>query len=145
MSRPDRSGCGSRRPAESAQGGRRSRLYRRDSGGAKIMGVCGGIADYFGVNAGVVRVAWLISLVMFTFPTLVGYFFLAWLLDQQPSDLFESEAEAAFWQQVRTEPSKTLAGLKHKFRTLELRLRGLETHVTSPGYKIDRELNGGGL
>ncbi len=142
MSRHDRCGCGPRRRAESGQGPLRSRLYRRGPGGAKIMGVCGGIADYFGINAGLVRIAWLISLVMFTFPTLVGYFFLAWLLDQQPSDLFESEEEEAFWQQVRTEPSKTLSSLKHKFRTLELRLRGLQAHVTSPGYKIDRELNG---
>lgn len=119
----------------------RSRLYRRGPGEAKILGVCGGIADYFGFNAGLVRFAWLISLVIFTFTTLVGYFFLAWLLDQQPVDLFESEEEEAFWRQVRTEPSQTLSGLRHKFRTLELRLRGLEAHVTSPGYKIDQELN----
>ncbi len=120
----------------------RSRLYRR-AGGAKILGVCGGIADYFGINASLVRLAWLISLVMFTLPTLIGYFLLAWLLDQQPDDLFESEEEAAFWRQVRTQPSKTFAALKHKFRILELRLRGLEATVTSPGFKMDRELRGG--
>lgn len=120
----------------------RSRLYRR-AGGAKILGVCGGIADYFGVNASLVRLAWLISLVMFTLPTLVGYFLLAWLLDQQPDDLFESQEEEAFWRQVRTDPSKTFAALKHKFRTLELRLRGLEATVTSPGFKMDRELRRG--
>ena len=120
---------------------RRSRLYRRGPGEAKIMGVCGGIADYFGINAGLVRFAWLVSLVMFAVPTIIGYFFLAWLLDQEPVDLFESEEEEAFWRRVRTEPSQTLSGLRHKFRTLELRLRGLEAHVTSPAYKMDQELN----
>ena len=104
------------------------------------MGVCGGIADYVGMNASLVRVAWLISLVMFTVPTLIGYFALAWLLDVEPEDLFESQEEALFWRQVRNEPSQTLQGLKHKLRTLELRLRDMEAYVTAPAFKIDREL-----
>jgi phage shock protein C len=116
---------GSARGARSKEPPRRSRLYRRPRGSAKIMGVCGGIADY---------------LVMFTVPTLIGYFLLAWLLDEEPEGLFESEEEEVFWRHVRTEPSQTLAGLKHRFRTLELRLRDMEAYVTSPAFKIDREL-----
>lgn len=104
------------------------------------MGVCGGIADYLGWNASLVRVLWLISLVMFTVPTLIGYFVLAWLLDAEPEGLFETEEEEAFWRRVRTEPSQTLSGLKHKFRALELRLRDMEAYVTSPAFKLDREL-----
>lgn len=119
---------------------RRSRLYRRPRRRAKIMGVCGGIADYLGWNASLVRVLWLISLVMFTVPTLIGYFALAWLLDTEPEGLFETQDEEAFWRRVRTEPSQTLSGLKHKFRALELRLRDMEAYVTSPAFKLDREL-----
>jgi phage shock protein C len=131
---------GSARGARSKEPPRRSRLYRRPRGSAKIMGVCGGIADYLGLNASLVRFAWLVSLVMFTVPTLIGYFLLAWLLDEEPEGLFESEEEEVFWRHVRTEPSQTLAGLKHRFRTLELRLRDMEAYVTSPAFKIDREL-----
>ena len=132
-----------RHHAQSGQSPSRSRLYRRPRAGAKILGVCGGIADYAGINAGLVRPVWLVFLLMFPPPTLVTYLFLAWLLDVQPEDLFETKEEEAFWRSVRTDPSKTFAGLKHKFRTLELRLRGLEAHVTSPAFKMDQELNGG--
>jgi len=119
---------------------RRSRLYRRPRDSRRILGVCGGIADYLGLGAGLVRFAWLVSLVMFTVPTLICYFLLAWLLDEEPEGLFESREEEVFWRQVRTEPSQTLTGLKHRFRALELRLRDMESYVTSPAFKIDREL-----
>ena len=124
----------------------RSRLYRQPREEAKISGVCGGLADYLGINPGFVRCCALLGLFMFTLPTLLGYFVLVWALDERPSDLFETEEEEAFWRDVRIEPSQTVSGLTHKFRTLELRLRGIEAQVTSPEFKMDQDLGraGGG-
>ena len=122
----------------------RSRLYRRPKAESKVAGVCGGLADYLGINASFVRVCALLGLIMFTAPTLIGYFVLIAALDERPDDLFETEAERAFWRGVRVEPSQTVSGLSHKFRALELRLRGIEAQVTSPGFKMDQDLRGAG-
>ncbi len=133
-----------RRPMEKQPS--RSRLYRRPREEAKVLGVCGGLADYLGINASLVRCCTLLGLFMFTLPTLVGYFLLVWVLDQRPRDLYETAEEEAFWRDVRTEPSQTVSGLTHKFRALELRLRGIEAQVTSPEFKMDLDLGraGGG-
>jgi phage shock protein C len=118
----------------------RSRLYRRPKAESKVAGVCGGLADYLGINASFVRVCVLLGLFTFTLPTLLGYIVLAWALDERPQGLFETDEERAFWRGVRVEPSQTVSGLSHKFRALELRLRGIEAQVTSPGFKMDQDL-----
>ncbi len=118
----------------------RSRLYRRPGDEAKIAGVCGGLADYLGINASFVRFCALLGLFMFTLPTFIGYFVLVWALDERPQDLFETDEEKAFWRGVRVEPSQTVSGLAHKFRSLELRLRSIEAQVTSPEFKMDQDL-----
>ncbi len=122
----------------------RSRLYRRPGGESKIAGVCGGLADYLGINASFVRCCALLGLIMFTLPTLICYFVLVWALDERPQGLYETDEEKAFWRGVRVEPSQTVSGLAHKFRALELRLRGIEAQVTSPGFKMDQDLRRGG-
>ena len=86
----------------------RSRLYRRPGDESKIAGVCGGLADYLGINANFVRFCALIGLFTFTLPTLIGYFVLVWALDERPQDLFETDAEKAFWRSVRVEPSQAV-------------------------------------
>ncbi|MEK9661753.1 MAG: envelope stress response membrane protein PspC [Alphaproteobacteria bacterium] len=117
------------------------RLYRHPDEG-KIRGVCAGIADYTGLPVLLVRLGWL--LVLFWNPPLVaiGYFLLAWLLPVRPADLFANEAEETFWQQVRREPVGTVHELRHRFRTNEQRLRGIEAYVTSPEFELNRELRG---
>jgi phage shock protein C len=117
------------------------RLYR-DSEAGKVSGVCAGLARYFGMPVLLVRAAWLIALFV-NFPmTVIGYFLLAWLLPERPADLFVSDAEEAFWQQVRKQPVGTVHELRHRLRTNEQRLRGIEAYVTSPEYELNRELRG---
>ena len=48
-----------------------------------------------------------------------------------------------FWRKVRTDPGQTFAGLKHRFRAMELSLRAMEAHVTSKEFQMDQELRGG--
>jgi len=56
------------------------RFRRRDRDGI-ILGVCGGVADYFSVDRTVVRLAALLLLWFFTVPSMLLYLLLAWLGD----------------------------------------------------------------
>ncbi len=118
----------------------RSRLYRRPRPQQKIAGVCGGIADYFGISAKWVRLIFLIGFFFAPVPVLIFYVILGFVLRVRPDDLYESPQEEAFWQSVRRDPPRTVHSLKAKFRDLERRLRSAEAAVTSPGFKMDQEL-----
>lgn len=41
-----------------------ARSFRLDRSNAKFMGVCGGIANYFGWDANLVRIAWAIGTIL---------------------------------------------------------------------------------
>lgn len=117
-----------------------SRLYRNRRDGM-ILGVCAGIADYFGVQRWVVRVLWVGGLLMFPPPTIIGYFLLAMLLPKMPEHLYENKDEEHFWRDVRVDPARKFSELRHRFREQEQRLRGIEAYVTSEAYRVHREIN----
>ncbi|TQV78366.1 PspC domain-containing protein [Denitrobaculum tricleocarpae] len=118
----------------------RVRLYRTSGGQARLFGVCGGIANYFGVPTFWIRLATIISAIFFTIPTISGYLLMTLILDREPENLYDSPEQERFWQSVHREPGQTLSSLDKKFRALELRLRRIEAQVTSPGYRMDRDL-----
>ncbi len=122
----------------------RVRLYRTSGGQARLFGVCGGIANYFGLPTFWLRLATLISAVFFTIPTISGYLLMTLILDREPENLYDSPEQERFWQSVHREPGQTLSSLDKKFRALELRLRRIEAQVTSPGYRMDRDLRDAG-
>lgn len=115
-----------------------NRLYR-DRRRGMILGVCAGIADYFGVSPLLVRVLALIGLFAFTLPFVFAYFLAAVIIPGKPEDLYASGAEEMFWRSVRTEPRQTVRELRHRFREMERRLRAMESWVTSKEYKLHRE------
>jgi phage shock protein C len=47
-----------------SHGGIGTRAFRLDRTNAKFMGVCGGIANYFGWDANLVRVAWVLGTIL---------------------------------------------------------------------------------
>lgn len=122
----------------------RVRLYRTAGGQARLFGVCGGIANYFGVPTFWIRLATLGSAIFFTIPTISGYLLMTLILDREPEDLYDSLEQERFWQSVHREPGQTLSSLDKKFRALELRLRRIEAQVTSPGYRMDKDLRDAG-
>jgi phage shock protein C len=117
----------------------RFRLYRR-ANGFRIGGVCGGLADYLGIGVGAVRVAVVLGLVFFSATTVIAYVALWMLLPTAPEGLFATDEDERFWRDARTEPAGTLAGLGNRMRQIDRRMRALETVVTSPGFRMDREL-----
>lgn len=117
-----------------------SRLYR-DNRNRVILGVCAGIADYFGINPWAVRVLAIIGLVIFTPPTIIAYVLLALLLPKAPQRRYRTAGEELFWTQVRVDPAGSFSELRHRFRELEQRLRTIESYVTSEAYRVNREIN----
>ncbi|MCP5366247.1 MAG: envelope stress response membrane protein PspC [Hyphomicrobiales bacterium] len=118
-----------------------NKLYR-DPVKGKVLGVCAGIADYFGIEVWLVRVVAVFALVFFFVPTVIGYFIAGFVLQPKPEELYyEDEEEDDFWRGVRTDPTQTFSALRHKFKELEQRLRGLESYVTSREFRLRREFD----
>jgi phage shock protein C len=116
-----------------------NKLYL-DKKNAKWSGVCAGLADYTGLDAGVVRILTVLSFFLVAgLPSIIAYVIMAWVLDPKPEDLFESKEEDEFWKDVRTKPKATIRDVRHKFREIERRLRSAEAHVTSKEYNLKRE------
>ena len=135
----------------------------RDREHGKLLGVCAGIANYYGLETWVVRLTALTGLVFLTSVTLVGYFVAALLMDPSPKRWRPSlkpprprrpghrkrharnharnhpkddSPEAAYtWI-----PRQRLRDVRADFDQMELKLRRMEAHVTSGHYELHREL-----
>lgn len=119
---------------------RPSKLYR-DPERARIMGVCAGLADYFGMNACFVRFLVIIGAIfLFFWPVVIGYLILGFALERRPDDLYEDTQDEEFWRTVRTRPDYTMVDLRQRFRDVEKRTRDLEAYVTSRQFRLNREL-----
>ncbi len=117
-----------------------STLYR-DSRRGMIKGVCAGLADYFGIETWVVRLIALVCLFVFPVPAVVAYVIAAVLLPKRPERLYRNDAEEGFWRGARTDPKRTFSELRHRFRSLEQRLRRMESYVTSREFDLKREID----
>ena len=125
----------------------------RDRENGKLLGVCAGIANYYGLETWVVRLIALTGLVFLTSVTLVGYFVAALLMDPSPlrkrtprerpprrrrrerGRRKDDPPEAYSWI-----PRQRLRDVSAEFDQMELKLRRMETHVTSGHYELHREL-----
>jgi phage shock protein C len=105
-----------------------------------IGGVCAGIADYFGISRLVVRLLLLISLFMFTLPTIVIYTVAMFFLKDQPEEVTvdEDEDEKKLWQSMHRSPRDTMDTVRYRFSSMENRIRDMEAYLTSRKYKLDR-------
>lgn len=124
----------------------------RDRENGKLLGVCAGIASYYGLETWVVRLIALTGLVFLTSVTLVGYFVAALLMD--PSPLHKNKLRMRPPRRKRRErrrqknqspayasiPRQRLRDVRAEFDQMELKLRRMETHVTSGHYELHREL-----
>nr|QOL00390.1 phage shock protein C [uncultured organism] len=106
-------------------------LYR-DPAHGRIAGVCAGLANYFGVSIGGMRLAVIVLGFVFFGPVLFGYILLAVLLPRRPAFLFKDPDDEAFWHSVARRPADTVGGLARRFRALDDRLARMERRVTSP-------------
>jgi phage shock protein C len=118
-----------------------SRLYRNTEDGL-LMGVCAGLADYFGFDRTVTRVVTVVAAFFFAPTVIIAYVLLGLLLKKSPESKRMSFAESALRQRVRAEPHATLDSVRHRFRELDRRMQRLERLVTSKRYRLEREFEG---
>ena len=118
-----------------------NRLYKNVRDG-RFLGVCTGIGDYFGIRPNVIQFAAVfISFMGFFLPVIIGYFILAFVLEDKPEAMYENPKEDKFWQDVRTRPDYTSVDLRRRFRDLERRTRSMEAEVVSSQFKLHREFS----
>lgn len=115
------------------------RLYRNPRHGY-VAGVCAGIADYFGIQPFLVRLAFVIGLFFLHFVLVIAYVVAAIALPARPEQLYRDEDEEAFWRTMAIKPDRSLAGLAQKFRDFEKRVAGLEAYVASKEYEVNRAI-----
>ncbi|WP_028116923.1 envelope stress response membrane protein PspC [Ferrimonas senticii] len=118
-------------------------LYRIPAEG-KIAGVCAGFAERFNLEVWLVRIVAFSALILtgvFSF-VLLGYV-VAWvLLEKKPQvgGQHRTEVKTKVWQAGES-PRNAFRELNSRFRSIELRIRNLEQHVTSDSYNLSREIN----
>jgi len=130
----------------------RRELLRDDRNG-KLAGVCAGIADYFGWEVWLIRLIVVTSVLLGLGGLLPVLYVAAWFILEKKSvaearqgvsePKFEEkpvEVKTRVWQRGEV-PKSALHHLVHQFNGLELRLRDIESHVTSARFQLNRELN----
>ena len=126
------------------------KLYR-DPANARIVGVCAGVANYFGAEVWVVRcvaVTGLIFIPSIVFPAYwILYFVLGPCPEREPGAQQPRSSRADDHSSPAPEfgptlsPRRSLRNLRAKLAQAELRLRRIESHVTSGRYELHKELN----
>lgn len=119
---------------------RRGRKLYLDKQNAKIAGVCAGLADYLEWDLKFVRIVWVIATIMWAPVMITAYVVMAWLVDPKPDVGFTTVSPSAPWPTDPAAPRRRLVDVQDRFGRLEGRLRSLERVVTSPEYRMDREL-----
>lgn len=117
----------------------RAQRFYRDPANGKLMGVCAGVADYFGWNVTVVRVLALLALVWLNVITVIAYVVLGKLLPIKPERPYTWDAGDEYWQSVRRSAHATFRDVRQHFREMDLRLQRMESYVTSRHYDLDRK------
>lgn len=119
----------------------RTRFYL-DKQNARCLGVCAGIADYTGINVTWARVGAVVITIAGGFPwTCIAYGLIAWLAQVRPLGLYDSADDAKFWQGVRSNPRRSTAEVRSKFRDVDRRLADIEMMYTSRNRRLADEID----
>lgn len=117
----------------------RAQRFYRDPHHGKLMGVCAGIADYFGWNVTTTRVLAIIALLWFNVLTVIAYVALGFLLPTKPDTLYEWDTDDEYWRSMRRSAGDTFHDVRHRMRELDMKLQHMEGYVTSNRYDLDRQ------
>ncbi|HET7370973.1 MAG TPA: envelope stress response membrane protein PspC [Gammaproteobacteria bacterium] len=117
----------------------RAQRFYRDRRNGKLMGVCAGLADYFGWNVTFIRILAIVAFCWFNVITLIIYLVLGFLLPVKPERLYDWDTDDEYWRSVRRSASETFRDVRHRFRDMDRRLQRMEGYVTSRQYILDKE------
>ncbi len=116
-----------------SQANRLYKIKRR----AKLLGVCAGVGDYFNINVGFIRLLTVVGCFVFPIAVPLSYIVAAIFLEDKP---YQEATQDEFYNSLRNAPQQTLQGLRHRFNTMELRLRKMEKHVTSREREFEQDI-----
>lgn len=143
----------------------------RDPDKGKIAGVCAGVAEYFGIELWLVRILVVSAFFLTAGTFIVVSYVAAWFIlekkstrhgpshfrgaSNKPGDAATSgkgwhnadddedekvKVKSKVWQSGEP-PKQAFADIKQRFEKNEVRLRQIETYVTSAQYQLNREIN----
>lgn len=102
-------------------------LYKNSSQ-AKLFGVCAGLAEFWGLDVGLVRIACVFFSFMFP-PTLFSYLLLASILSDTPHSKVQSDNFNA-----------ALDSVEQQLQFIEQHVLQLENYVTSDSFALQKKL-----
>lgn len=122
--------------------GSRTQFYL-DKQNGKFKGVCAGIADYTGIEVLWVRLAFvMLTVTGVGVPWIfIAYWMMAWMAPAKPIGLYQNPEESKFWQGVRSNPKRSTAEVRSKFRDVDRRLADIETFYTSRNTTLASEID----
>ncbi|GAC25525.1 MAG: PspC domain-containing protein [Alteromonadaceae bacterium] len=143
----------------------------RDPDKGKIAGVCAGVAEYFGIELWLVRILVVSAFFLTAGTFVVVSYVAAWFILEKKSTRHgassaknarhqggQSTSSGKGWQNANDDeeekvkvkskvwqsgepPKQAFADIKQRFEKNEVRLRQIETYVTSAQYQLNREIN----
>ena len=116
------------------------RLYRSPKENV-IAGVCGGIAERYGWDPVLLRVATVLAFFIFAGPLIILAYIIAWMvIPKRPMSARPlSKDEDTFWRGVSDRPNVTFSNIRYKFMDLDDRLQRMERSVTSDEWRLRKE------
>ena len=118
----------------------RRTLYRSRKG--KILGVCRGLSDYFGVSLKWTRIIAVLALIFTGFwPATAIYLAAAYFMSPEPIVPLESDLEEEFYNSYTASKAMALGRLKYQFDRLDRRIQRMESVVTAKEYNWEQRLN----
>jgi len=119
----------------------RTKFYLDPQDG-KFKGVCAGIADYTGVDVLWVRLGIAaMTVIAQQWWIVIAYFVIAWVAEDKPNGLYDTPEDAKFWQGMRSNPKRSTAEVRSKFRDIDRRLADIELHYTSRNTRLAEEID----
>jgi phage shock protein C len=114
-----------------------------DKRNGKFLGVCAGVADYFGTETLWIRVGFIAALFVaqlwFLLPM---YFLVSWFADRKPDALYmDTPAEQKFYTKLRVSPQRSIRDTRSMYRDVDRRLQDIEAYVTSSNSRLSNEID----
>lgn len=113
--------------------------YRSRKG--NVFGVCRGLAEHFDFNVTAMRLLWVVGGITLSFPVILIYIVLAFMLKPEPVMPLESAEDAEFYSSFTASKSMALHRLKRTYDNLDRRIQRMESIVTAKEYEWDARLN----
>jgi phage shock protein C len=113
-----------------------------DKRNKKFLGVCAGIADYFGTETLWVRLGFVVMMFFVFPPIFFMYFVAAWVADAKPAELYgEDPEEKKFYAKLRVAPQRSIRDTRSMYRDVDRRLQDVEAYMTSSNSRLSSEID----